>query len=250
MANAAHLDANSPLFVGFEMSQEEQMDRLISLRARVNLNHILNGTTTRAEDKRMAQAYSRMQDMRPFMFCTDTESALTVAGIGALIQEKNPDVVFIDGIYFMRSALPNVEPGSPQALTDISRSLKRLCQSSKKPIVVTSQASQTRTRGDRLTLASGMYTQAFGQDANIVLGTARMSNKREEGEDAEDEDTGPVTVRFNVIASRSGPRKEVMLEWNWDAGLARELDVRAMNAALNPRTNPTSGTADNQGFAP
>ena len=103
------------------MSHEEQMDRLISLRARVNLNEILNGTTTRNEDKRIAEAYSRMQDMRPFMFCTDTESALTVAGINALIQERDPDVVFIDGIYFMQSALPNVEPGSPQALTDISR---------------------------------------------------------------------------------------------------------------------------------
>ncbi len=249
MANAAHLDANMPLFVGFEMSHEEQMDRLISLRSGVGLTKILNGTTTRNDDKKIAVAYSRMQDMRPFLFSTDTESALTVAGIGALIQDKNPDVVFIDGIYFMKSALPDVEPGSPQALTDISRSLKRLAQSTRKPIVVTSQASQTRTKGDRLTLSSGMYTQAFGQDANIVLGTARMTKQREEGEDIEEEDSGPVTVRFSVIASRSGPRKETILEWNWDEGRATELSREVMNARLNTRTNPTPGTRDNEGFA-
>lgn len=246
MANAAHLDAWSPLFIGFEMSHEEQMDRLISLRSKVGLTKILNGTTNRKEDKRMAEAKSRMQDMRPFMFCTDNESALTVGGINAMIQERDPDVVFIDGIYFMQSALPNVEPGSPQALTDISRSLKRLAQSTRKCIVVTSQASQTRTKGDRLTLASGMYTQAFGQDANIVLGTARMMGKKEEGEDEEEQDSGPVAVRFNVIASRSGPRKEVILEWDWDRGSATELSRATMNARLNTRTNPTPGTVDNE----
>ncbi len=251
MANAAHLDANMPLFIGFEMSQEEQMDRLISLRAQVNLNHILTGTTTRNEDKRIALAQSRLHDMRPFLFSTDTESALTVAGIGALIQEKNPDVVFIDGIYFMKSALENVEPGSPQALTDISRSLKRLAQSTKKPIVVTSQASQTRTRGGRLTLASGMYTQAFGQDANIVLGTARVtgSGKDDEDDGSDEHDTGAVTVRFSVLASRSGPRKETMLEWDWNVGTATELSKAVMDARLSTRNNPTPGTQDNEGFA-
>jgi replicative DNA helicase len=248
MANAAHLDANMPLFIGFEMSQEEQLDRLISLRAQVNLNHILNGTTTRNEDRRIKVAQSRLMDMRPFLFSTDTESALTVAGINALIQEKNPDVVFIDGIYFMRSALPDAEPGSSQALTDISRSLKRLCQSSKKPIVVTSQASQTRTRNGRLTLASGMYTQAFGQDANIVLGTARQMGK-DEDEESDEHDTGPVTVRFSVLASRSGPRKETLLEWDWNEGRATELSRAVMNERLNTRTNPTPGTSDNEGFA-
>ena len=248
MANAAHLDAWSPLFVGFEMSHEEQMDRLISLRSGVGLTKILNGTTSIVEDKRIAKAYSRLQDMRPFMFCTDNESALTVGGIKAMIQERDPDVVFIDGIYFMQSALDGVEPGSPQALTDISRSLKRLAQSTRKCIVVTSQASQARTRNGRLTLASGMYTQAFGQDANIVLGTARMEKKDEES-DEDEQDHGPVAVRFNVIASRSGPRKEVILEWNWDEGKATELSRAVMNARLSTRTNPTPGTMDNQGFS-
>ena len=242
MANAVHHQAYLPLFIGFEMSHEEQNDRLLSLRAKVNLNHILSGTTTRNEDRRIKVAQNRLQDMRPFLFSTDTESATTVAGIQGLIKELNPDVVFIDGVYFMQSVLKDAEPGSPQALTDISRSLKRLAQSTKKCIVVTSQASQSRSKGGRLTLASGMYTQAFGQDANIVLGTERVDLTEE---DEDEEATGAATVKFKVLASRSGPRKVTNLEWDWAQGRVTELDRAEMNRRLSTRLNPTSGTADN-----
>ena len=52
-----------------------------------------------------------------------------------------------------------------------------------------------------------------------------------------------------MIASRSGPRKETMLEWNWDEGRATELNRAAMNARLNTRNNPTPGTQDNEGLS-
>lgn len=247
MASAAHQDAYSPLFIGFEMSHEEQRDRLISLRSGVDLNSLLSGNLSKPERARVDKARSRMLDMRPFHFTTDIESATTVAGIASLVQEKDPDVVYIDGIYFMQSALKEAEPGSPQALTDISRSIKRLAQRTRKPIVVTSQASQTRSRGGVLTMASGMYTQAFVQDANVILGTQRTDAKDDE-EDEEETHRGPVTVKFKVLGSRSGPRTTTVLEWDWANGSVTELSKAEMDRRLNTRANPTPGTEDNEGW--
>lgn len=247
MANAVHQQAYTPLFIGFEMSHEEQNDRLLSLRSGVSLTKILTGTTDRKDDRKIRLAQSRLQDMRPFLFSTDTESATTVAGIAGMVKEMDPDIIFIDGVYFMQSVLKDAEPGSPQALTEISRSLKRLAQSTRKCIVVTSQASQARAKNGRLSLASGMYTQAFGQDANIVLGTERTDAPTDD--EAEDEKVGATTVRFKVLASRSGPRKVTNLEWDWAHGRVTELSKEELDNRLSTRKNPTPGTVDNEMWA-
>lgn len=249
MASAAHMDAYVPMFVGFEMSQDEQRDRLTSLRSGVSLSKILTGDLSEPELRKVRRARSQLLDMRPFHFVSDADSAMDVAGIASLIVEKDPDLVFIDGIYFLNSALDpkNAEPGSPQALTDISRSLKRLAQRLKKPIIVSSQANQSRSKGGHLNLSSGMYSQAFVQDANIILGTERPNRK--EGEEREDEDeSGPVTINFKVLGSRSGPRKTTVLEWDWDKGRVRELVKKDMDKQLNSRAHPTPGTQDNAGW--
>ena len=62
-----------------------------------------------------------------------------------------------------------------------------------------------------------MYTQAWGQDSDLLLGVERQSR------DEEDE-TSEASVKFKVIESRSGPRKEVTLVWDWNQGSVRELD--------------------------
>jgi hypothetical protein len=65
-----------------------------------------------------------------------------------------------------------------------------------------------------------MYTQAWGQSADVLLGVERV--------DPDASDTGPVTIRFKVLASRAGPRAESILMWDWNGGAVTEL----------PRTTP------------
>ena len=174
--------------------------------------------------------------MRAFFLSTDITSAMTVSGVQAKVQQYDPDVVVIDGAYLMQSELSGVIPQSPQALTDISRSLKRLAQSSKKPIIATTQSSLRRSKGG-LTADSLMYTQAWGQDCDVLLGTERT------GERQVDETTqGPVQVKLRVIESRSGPRKEVILEWDWDEGSVEELDPMVMASRLS--APPDTGTGE------
>lgn len=238
MAVNVHRHAKVPLYIGFEMSNTEQEDRTLSLISGVSLTKIMNGNLTVKERRKIEDALRDLEGMRPFIFSSDITSATTVSGVQAKMQEYVPDVVFIDGAYMMQSELGNVEPGSPQALTSISRGLKRLSQSSKTPIVITTQASLVRSKGG-LTGGSAMYTQAWGQDCDVLLGVERIGERKED-ETAHD----PVQVKFKVIESRSGPRKSIVLEWDWHNGSCVELDAAAMTAALDKRTNPGLATED------
>lgn len=240
MAKAVHEQAKVPLLIGFEMSNTEQEDRLLSLCAGVSLSAIMNGTYGPKDERKIIRAMDQMEAMRAFVLSSDIASATTVAGVQAKIQEYAPDVVFIDGAYFMQSSIPGQEPGSSFALTDISRSLKRLAQSSKTPIVITTQAS-LKTSKNGLTANSAMYTQAWGQDCDVLLGVERMGERQTD----ESTSTVPVNVKFRVIESRSGPRKEVVLEWDWHNGSVEELDPAVMQERLDRKTGqPSHVSAD------
>ena len=207
-----------PLFVGFEMSNTEQEDRLSSMLSGISLTKILNGTTSVKEFLAVSAALKDLKNGSSFFFSSDITSGTTVSGIQSKIQQYQPDVVFIDGVYLMDSELDQrtAPKGSPAALTDISRSIKRLAQSNRIPIVVTTQSLVSRSRGG-LNLASIGYTSAFGQDADLVLGVERQE--------------GTNMSKFHVIESRSGPRKEMFIEWDWNRGYVGEIDTQNFAAA-------------------
>ncbi|NBZ97040.1 MAG: hypothetical protein EBR40_11565 [Proteobacteria bacterium] len=213
MAKHIHSIGKMPLYIGFEMSNQEQEDRLVSLISGVSLTKIMNGTTTRKEFWKVQQALRRLKGMNSFVLSADVTSTTTVGNLQAKIADYQPDVLFVDGIYMMESDRldPRQYPkGSPQVLTDISRSLKQLAQGARIPIVVTTQSLVARAKGG-LTLSSIGYTSAFGQDADLILGVERQPDSN--------------LSKFHVMESRSGPRKDVMVEWDWDTGTVTEIDL-------------------------
>jgi replicative DNA helicase len=222
MCLKAQEQAKSAVFLGFEMSNQEQGDRMSSLLGKVSLTKILHGTVTDREYRAIDAGWKERARMRDIVFSTDMENAMTVAGVAGKVMDYQPDVVFIDAAYLMQSEIPKVEPGSAQALTDIARELKKLAQSQKVPIVVTTQASQTRSKGGRLNAESAMYTQAWRQSADVMLGIERV--------DPEADDAGEVALRLKVLSSRSGPRAETALVWDWNKGSVFEIGARAVPA--------------------
>jgi replicative DNA helicase len=209
MALAVHRQAAVPLFVSFEMSFQEQMDRLASLLSGISLTRIMNGQLTPGEKKKVVKAIKDAESMKPFIISTDILAATTVSGIQMKIHEYQPDVVFIDGTYLMDAETPTFEKGSNFALTEITRGLKRLAQTQNLPIVNTTQALLSRAKKG-LSLHSIGYTSSFAQDSDLVLGTERPDDEK--------------VARFHVIASRSGPRGETWIAWDWDHGHVQEVD--------------------------
>lgn len=212
MMMQVHLFGKVPMFFGFEMSNQEQEDRLTSLLSGVSLSKILNGELDAREWGLINKTLRQRKDMHPMLFSADATSTTTVSTIMTKISEYKPDVLFVDGLYLMSSDLdPRHAPkGSPAALTDISRSLKQLAQSEGIPVVASTQSLVSRSKGG-LTMSSIGYTSAFAQDADVIFGVERQSDDAHYS-------------KFHVIESRSGPRKEVYVYWDWATGTVQEVD--------------------------
>lgn len=204
LANSAHIHGKRPLFVSFEMSIEEQEARYDALIARVPYGRILSGDLNNAEMQRIRKALAVRKNMQPFVFTEDTSSLTTVTALASKVQEFQPDVLFVDGVYLMDDEEGEAK-GSPQALTNITRSLKRLAQRFDIPVVATTQVLswKLQNRKTRAVTADAIgYTSSFAQDADLILGVERNP-------DMDDQ------AIIRVVLARSSPTGEVHVKWDW-----------------------------------
>jgi hypothetical protein len=81
-----------------------------------------------------------------------------------------PDIVFVDGVYLMMDELTG-EMNTPQAITNITRAMKRLAQRIDLPIIITTQTLLWKMRAGKVTADSIGYSSSFFQDSDVILGS-------------------------------------------------------------------------------
>jgi replicative DNA helicase len=141
----------------------------------------------------------------------DSAHGITVSAIQSKVQTLQPDVIFIDGVYLMMDEQTG-ESNTPQALTGITRSLKRLAQRMNKPVVITTQALNWKTKKGKVSTDSIGYSSSFLQDADVVFGLER-----------EDETVDDTRI-LKVMAARNSGNVEASLMWDWASGMFREMN--------------------------
>jgi replicative DNA helicase len=210
IAQNVHLKGSTPMFQSFEMTNDEQLSRYVAMRARVSHTRYQVGALTDAEESRVKAKLQAVAQMREKFWLVGATEGSTVSSIAAKIQVHQPDVVFIDGMYLMMDE-NGEKPGSPQALTNITRSLKRLAQRTNKPIVISTQVLENKMRNGQVTTDAIGYSSSFHQDADVIFGLQR------EDENVDD------TRLLKVIASRNSGPAEVSMLWDWNTGTFREI---------------------------
>lgn len=210
IANNIHGQGLSPMFQSFEMTNREQQNRYDSMRAQVSHNRLITGALNAEEEARYQESLTKMSEDKTNFWLVDAAHGITVSAIHSKIQTLQPDVVFIDGVYLMLDEQTG-ESNTPQALTGITRSLKRLAQRTNKPIVITTQALNWKTKKGKVSTDSIGYSSSFLQDADVVFGLER------EDEDVDD------TRTLKVMAARNSGNVEASLMWDWSSGLFREM---------------------------
>jgi len=206
-----HLAGKTPMFMSFEMSNSEQSSRYMAMRARISHKRLMTGTLTQEEESRLMKISDSIANMEDKFWLVDSAQGQTVSAVASKIQAKDPDIIFIDGTYLMIDE-SGFDQGTPQAITSITRSLKRLAQKVKKPIVISTQALTWKMKKGQVSADSIGYSSSFHQDADVIFGLQR------EDENIED------TRLLRVIASRNGGLSEVSLMWDWNTGAFREMD--------------------------
>lgn len=210
MAINGHMEGKVPLFYSFEMSNEEQKSRYYAMRSRISHKRLMTGSLSPDEEARFYSKAQSIQAMRDEFYMFDSSNGQTVSGIASTVQNVNPDIVFIDGTYLMIDEQTG-EANTPQALTNITRSLKRLAQKIKKPVVITTQVLTWKMKKNSVSADAIGYSSSFHQDADVIFGLQR------EDEAVDD------TRLLKVVASRNSGLKDVSLNWSWDTGQFREM---------------------------
>lgn len=227
MAMNASLSGARTLFVTFEMSNDEQRDRVASLLGRIPLSNILQGNLLPAEEKKLEVEWRRMNNMSGFLTLVEDKSSMTTLdGLNAKILKFQPKLVVVDGAYMMDDQYGE-PPGTPRALTNITRGLKRLAQNTGLPVLITTQALEHKSKGGLNSNSAG-YSSSFAQDSDVLCGVEALK------------DAYGYSL-LKTILNRTGPPSEVYVHMGWDQGVVEEVP-QALIPTAKP-AQPTGGSS-------
>lgn len=208
-AMAAWMNGQKPVFFTFEMSNEEQVERLDAIHAGVSHHRLRNGTLLDEEWEKLEKSLATIAEMPPFFFSADTMATTTITGVQGKIDSLKPDIVFVDGVYLMDDEQGEPQR-SPQALSHITTGFKRMAQNNEIPVAISTQALAWKTgKKSGLTGDSIGYSSSFLQDSDVVIGVESTDNDE--------------INKMKILRARNCPPLEVFIHWNWATGVFEEL---------------------------
>jgi archaellum biogenesis ATPase FlaH len=198
-----HEAGHTPMFQSFEMTNHEQSQRHDAMRAHLNHKNLRLGKLSTVEEDRYADMLDTLKTSKPFHL-VDAVGGLTIDALVAKAEQLKPDIIFVDGVYLMFDQVTG-EANTPQALTNITRGLKRVAQSMKIPVVITTQTLLWKMKGGKVTADSIGYSSSFFQDSDVILGLEPV-------------ETDPGLRLLKVVQSRNCPPETTSITWSWDTG--------------------------------
>jgi len=203
IANNVHKAGYVPLFQSFEMNNHEQAQRSDAMRAHISSTRLRRGALSTAEEVRYTKMLGEMKTEKPFHL-VDAVNGLTIDSLVAKCEQLTPDILFVDGVYLMLDQVTG-EANTPQALTNITRGLKRVAQKLNIPVIITTQTLLWKMKGGKVSADSIGYSSSFFQDSDVILGL----------EPVEDND---LVRLLKIVQSRNCPPSTTSITWNWDTG--------------------------------
>jgi hypothetical protein len=203
MAANVHEAGMVPMFQSFEMTNHEQAQRYLSMTAHISNSNLRRGKLRTDEEGRLISQLEKLKTSRPFHL-VDAVNGLTIDALLAKAEQLTPDILFVDGVYLMMDQVTG-EANTPQALTNITRGLKRLAQKLNIPIVISTQTLLWKMRGGKVSADSIGYSSSFFQDSDVILGLEQIEDN--EG-----------SRNLRVVQSRNSAPENTPITWNWDTG--------------------------------
>ena len=195
------------LMFSLEMSENELMNRLLSMDSGVDSQKFKTGQLSDADWELLTESGGNLANSKIFL----NESATTLGEISSIARkvkaENNIELVVIDYLQLMNSSSKRND-GRQQEISEISRGLKLLAKELGIPIIALSQLSRgVESRNDHRPILSDLRESgAIEQDADMVMFIYR--------DEVYNEDTEDKGIAEIIIAKhRSGPIGTVKLVW-------------------------------------
>ncbi|WP_371590941.1 DnaB-like helicase C-terminal domain-containing protein [Streptomyces sp. NBC_00470] len=210
----------SVLFFTYEMTARDISERMYAYHSGVSSKGLRMTTLSEHEFRKLGRSLKALkhQEGSPSLVVVeDRGSSSTVSQIRGKVSRYRPDVVIIDGLYF----LTDEKTGQRMEwvpMTNIVQDTKRMALRCDLPVFATSQAKRQAVGG--LSLTSAGYTAAFEHYSDVLFGLEKTKV--------------PDLLLLSILASRVCATEEFHLTVDYDKGIVLE---RPAEDAYGPRDN-------------
>jgi replicative DNA helicase len=193
-----------------EMTKEQLMLRMLSIRAVVNYSNIRSGYIKNEDLEKLVRAADMFRQAKIYIDDTPAIGVLELrAKARRYKREKGLQLIIVDYLQLMKGSGRRAETRERE-IAEISGSLKALAKELEIPVIAVSQLSrQTEARADRRPQLSDLRESgALEQDADVVVFIHRADAYRTKPEDKEKRDGIAEVI---VAKQRNGPTGTVKL---------------------------------------
>jgi replicative DNA helicase len=209
------------------MSDEQLIDRLLGMQARVPFWELRMGKLKDNSFERIADAMGQLAEAEIYIDDSPGQSVMAVRTKARRLQvERGIDLIVIDYLQLMHSR--NLE-NRVQEVSEISMGMKTLAREVNVPVLVLSQLSRAvESRNDRIPMLSDLRDSgSIEQDADVVLFIHR--------EEQYNQDTEKKGMADLIIAKhRNGPTGRHEIAFVKELGSFRNLEKQREEKGPEP----------------
>lgn len=197
------------MIVTVEINAEGVADRLDAFGARINLTSYQEGTLDRT-DKRQADQLRRWREKNVgmydggYMTIVQPTMGYSVTDLEYDIDQYRPDVVYVDGFYFMLDRLTGKSGASWEGHDNLAREMKELAMRREIPVIVTHQVREKQLTGKK---GAGIDDGAMMGGTGLIMASDMVL-----GIDADDNHVHTISC----TRSRTGYLRTVKGTWDWN----------------------------------
>jgi hypothetical protein len=203
------LDPRRVIFISTEIPEEDVRDMLVCYGAGVNPAPYIASTREfrlpKSDEQKVREYWEREMSSGSEAFSiVQPISKFTMSHLEYEIEKFEPDIVYIDGFYFLTDEATGRTPGSSwEAHDNLARDLKNLAMRHRFPVWVTHQA-----REKQLGKSGGGFDDTAMMGGTGLRMASDMVFTIDKGDDRE--------ITIKNTAARRGYLPTIRGEWDWD----------------------------------
>ena len=168
-AYRAYLQGRSVLFVSTEMTKEQVANRVVCLKAGIDPRFVKRGTLCHWSRGRYRDAAVGFDDPDRFGIYAGNIGRST-DDVDGLIEEHNPDIIFIDGFYLLKPTSAGRGAGRFEKVYYVTDEIRNISLGRDRPIAVSTQFNrESGSKGKGGSLENIAYADAIATHSTMVV---------------------------------------------------------------------------------
>lgn len=220
--NHAYKAGKRPLLISMEMATESLARRFDAVHGKFNARELRRGQLDPFVEKRYLEMLEGMKNGPP-LWIASGRNVRTVYDVEALIEQLQPDILFIDSIYLLKPG--NSKKERWERVADAFEGVRNLVSDYGIPCVNTTQFNRKVKAGSfNATAQDAGFAYDIMQLSDIVIAQFQDQDMKRERK-----------MLFRLLKNREGEQVDFIVNWDLDTMNFEEIDPNANGTRVQRR---------------